>query len=158
MSRIASRDVYLLSYLSTRPWLSRFLLILFGLYGRLVPAIKAWYHYQCKELVMNTQSTNTSDNRRRTAAYRHRLDSQGVKRVEVRIPARDVPLVHSIAGVLRSGGDEAATLREQMQLATGDDAAATGKDLVAFFRNSPLASVGLNPERDKSSSRTVSFE
>jgi hypothetical protein len=107
---------------------------------------------------METRSTNTTGNHRRTKTFRDRLHNQGVKRVEVRIPARDVPLVHSIASILRSGGYEAATLREQMQLATSDGTDATGKDLIAFFRNSPLVNTDLNLVRDKTTSRTINFE
>jgi hypothetical protein len=107
---------------------------------------------------MEAQSQNTTDNYRRTKAFRDRLDVQGVKRIEVRIPARDVPLVHSIAGILRAGGDEATNLREQIQQATGENTATTGKDLVAFFRDSPLMDVDINLERDTSTSRTIDFK
>jgi len=105
---------------------------------------------------MNTHSSNTTENHKRTMAYRDRLHTQGVKRVEVRIPAQDVPLVHNIAGILRTGGDEAATLREQIQQATGEGVDTTGKDLIAFLRNSGLSD--LNLERDKSTGRTITFE
>lgn len=106
---------------------------------------------------MNTQS-NTTDNQKRVTAYRNRLHTLGVKRVEVRIPGQDVPLIHNIAGILRTGGNEAASLREQIHQATGDGVDTTGKDLVAFMRHSPLVEVDLNIERDKATSRTVSFE
>jgi hypothetical protein len=33
----------------------------------------------------------------------------------------------------------------------------TGKDLIAFFRKSPLADVELDLERDKATSRTITF-
>lgn len=108
---------------------------------------------------MNSQTINTTgSNTRRVRTYRNRLHSQGVKRVEVRIPAQDVPLVHNIAGILRTGGNEAAILREHIQQATGDDEHTTGKDLITFLRNSGLSDVDLDLERDKSTSRTVTLE
>lgn len=107
---------------------------------------------------MKTRPTSTEDNRRRTTVYRNRLHNQGIKRVEVRIPARDVPLLHGIAGILRTGGNEAFVLREQLQQAAGDSTQATGKDFVAFFRNSPLMGVDLDLKRDKSTSRTITFD
>lgn len=106
---------------------------------------------------MHTIQSATNNHNRRVKAYRNRLQNQGVKRVEVRIPAQDVPLVHGIAGILRAGGDEARTLREQIHHATSDDQQATGKDLVAFFRASPLKDVTLDLERDTATSRTISF-
>ncbi len=108
---------------------------------------------------MNTQLSHTTENHKRTIAYRNRLRTQGVKRIEVRVSSQDVPLVHSIARILRTDGNEATSLREKIQQATGGGVdTSTGKDLVAFLRHSPLAEVSLNLERDKATSRTVTFE
>ena len=104
---------------------------------------------------MLTPSENNHN--QRVSEYRNRLRNRGVKRIEVTIPAQDVPLIHSIAGMLREGGEQAEVLRQQIKQATGDDQQNTGKDLIAFFRNSPLADVALDLERDKATSRTIAF-
>ena len=105
------------------------------------------------------QTTNPAQNKhnQRINAYRSRLQNQGVKRVEIRIPVQDVHLLHSIAGILRTGGEEAYLLREKMSHATGEEAHSTGKDLIAFFRNSPLKDTVLELERDSATSRTITF-
>ncbi len=46
---------------------------------------------------------------------------------------------------------------QKMQQATDDNSQNTGKDLIAFFRNSPLADVAVELERDKATSRTITF-
>ena len=108
---------------------------------------------------MNTQSSHTTENHKRTMKYRNRLHAQGIKRIEVRVSSQNVPLVHSIARILRTDGNEATNLREQIQKIMGAGVnTSTGKDLVAFLRHSPLAQVSLNLERDKATSRTVIFE
>jgi hypothetical protein len=52
---------------------------------------------------------------------------------------------------------KAQELRQQMKQARGNDQQNTGKDLIAFFRNSPLAEVAIELERDKSRSRTIAL-
>ena len=47
-------------------------------------------------------------------------------------------------------------LGEKVEHVTGDDRK-TGKDLIAFFHDSPLAEVAAQFERDKSTSCTVTF-
>ncbi len=108
---------------------------------------------------MNSQPTNptTNNHNKRVRAYRSRLQNQGVKRVEVRIPISDVPLMHNIAGILRTGGDEAYALREQIHHAAGSNGRTTGKDLITFFRSSPLKDASLDLERDTAISRTITF-
>lgn len=106
---------------------------------------------------MQTPNSTTNNHNLRIKAYRSRLQNQGVKRVEVRIPVQDVPLVHSIAGILRTGGDQAHSLRAQVQHATGDDKHTTGKDLIAFFRTSMLKDTELDLERDATTSRTIAL-
>ena len=108
---------------------------------------------------MNTQLSHITKNSKRTMAYRNRLHTQGVKRIEIRVSSQDVILIHNIARILRADGDEATSLREQIQKVTGGGVGtSTGKDLVAFLRHSPLAEAVLNLERDKTTSRTVIFE
>jgi hypothetical protein len=48
-------------------------------------------------------------------------------------------------------------LLQQMKKATGDNLENTDEDLIAFFRNSPLAEVALDLERDKATSPTITF-
>ena len=109
---------------------------------------------------MNTQTTNPTQNKHnlRIKAYRNRLAHSGVKRIEVRIPASDAPLVHSIADILRTGGDEARNLRSQISHSTGEDKNTTGKDLINFFRTSILMDTDLDLERDSTTSRTLSLQ
>jgi hypothetical protein len=106
---------------------------------------------------MRGTNTTTDKHNRRVRTYRSHLQNQGVKRVEIRIPLQDVPLVHNIADVLRAGGNEASMLREQMHRAAGGERHTTGKDLVAFFHSSPLNDTGLELERDTATSRTLTF-
>lgn len=51
--------------------------------------------------------------------------------------------------------------RQKMQKFTDNDRKRTGEDLIAFFRNSPLAEIGIELERelerDKEPSRTIEF-
>jgi hypothetical protein len=53
--------------------------------------------------------------------------------------------------------DALPILPKQVELATSDEPENTGKDLIAFFRNSPLADVAIEFERDKATSRTITF-
>jgi hypothetical protein len=106
---------------------------------------------------MQTTNSTTDKHNQRVRTYRSHLRNQGVKRVEVRIPLQDVPLVHNIADILRAGGNEASMLRRQMHHAAGEEKHTTGKDLVAFFHSSPLNDVGLELERDTATSRTLTF-
>ena len=92
----------------------------------------------------------------RVGRYRRKLARDGVKRVEVTVPAQDASLVRGIAQTLRDGGAPAAKLRDVLSVAT-TAAAATGADLVAFFRASPLVGVELEIERDKSTGRPIEF-
>ena len=99
------------------------------------------------------QTHNTS-----VETYRSRLQRQGIKRVEIRIPSQDAPLARDIADVLRSGGRKAFLLRERIKELSHGKNVASGSDLVAFFRNSPLKDVSLDLKRAKETSRTVCFE
>ena len=57
--------------------------------------------------------------------------------------------------VLSAGGTAAERLRERLRPLIADDRARTGRDLVTFFRNSPLAGEGLALERDRAPGRPV---
>ena len=95
---------------------------------------------------------------RRVMRHRARVVAQGSRRVEVTVPANDAGLVKSLASTLRAGGDEAAKVRDSLSSIMAVETARTGAELVAFFRNSPLAGEELTIERDRTEGRTVEFE
>ena len=82
----------------------------------------------------------------------------GAQRVEVTVPSRDAPLVKAVAGVLRSGGEEARLIRRALQPMLRIPRARTGAELVAFLRASPLAETELPIERDRSSGRSAELD
>ncbi len=92
---------------------------------------------------------------RRVARHRKKLTKSGAKRVEVTIPARDADLVRAVAALLRAGGDQARRVRKTLGPLTRTGIARSGRDLVAFFRNSPLVGTELEFERDKSPGRAI---
>jgi|ERR1043166_1514532 hypothetical protein len=83
---------------------------------------------------------------RRVAAYRDKVQRQGLLRLEVTVPRHDAVFIRRAAETLRHGGDKAQRLREQMSEAP----IRTGADLLAFLQNSPLAKYGVALSRDKS--------
>lgn len=91
----------------------------------------------------------------RVTRHRRKLARSGVKRIEVTIPAQDTTLVRDLAAALRSGGEEARKIRARLRSVAGRKQAKTGKELVAFFRASPLVGLDLEFERDKSTGRPV---
>ena len=94
----------------------------------------------------------------RVARHRTKAAAAGSQRVEVTVPAQDAPLVRAIAGTLRLGGLEAKRVRETLKPMVSSKKARTGKELVAFFRASPLSNTKLSFERDRSTGRTIEFE
>lgn len=94
----------------------------------------------------------------RLARHRLKTAATGSRRVEVVIPAADAPLIKAVAGVLRSGGAEAARVRAQLQPLASPGKARTGAELVAFLRASPLVGADLDLERDRSTGRTIELE
>jgi hypothetical protein len=91
----------------------------------------------------------------RTAAHRRRLETRGMRRIEVTVPAVEATLLRQVAAVLRQGGEAAERLRGAVEQATGNRPAASGAELVAFFRSSPLVGEDLVLERDRSSGRPL---
>ena len=91
----------------------------------------------------------------RVARHRVRAVAEGLRRVEVTVPANDSGLVKAVAGVLRAGGDEARRVREAFASMRAMEPARTGQDLVAFLRASPLVGEDLAIERDRTTGRTV---
>ena len=98
------------------------------------------------------------ESNRRVARHRARTIARGSRRVEVTVPEDDARLVKSLASVLRAGGDDATQVRDALTSIAAVEPARTGVELVAFFRDSPLAGEGLTFERDRSEGRTVDFE
>lgn len=93
----------------------------------------------------------------RVARHRKKVTTSGAKRVEVTVPERDAPLVRAIAGVLRSGGEDAESIRQSLQPLIAVSDARAGKELVAFLRASPFVGSELQIERDQSTGRFVGF-
>ena len=94
----------------------------------------------------------------RVARHRKAVRASGGKRVEVTVPASDAGLIKAIAGVLRSGGENADQVRQRLQPMLAAPKAQTGKELVEFLRRSPLAEMELEFERDRSSGRVADFD
>lgn len=94
----------------------------------------------------------------RIARHRRKLAIGASKRVEVTVPADDANLVKSIAGMLRAGGNEAKRIRDTLEPMLTVPKATTGRELVAFFRASPLVGVELQIERDRSAARDVDLD
>ena len=101
---------------------------------------------------MEEQMNKTAD---RVQQHRDRLAASGLRRMEVAVPASDAPLLRRVAALLRAGGQQAEQLREQLAPAVGVAPAQSGKELVAFFRRSPLVGEDIRIERDRSLGRAV---
>ena len=94
----------------------------------------------------------------RVARHRVRAVVEGLRRVEVTVPADDSGLVKAVASVLRAGGDDATRVREAFASVTSMEPVRTGRDLVAFLRRSPLVGEDLAVERDRTTGRSVDLE
>ena len=86
---------------------------------------------------------------------RRRLEAAGARRVEVSVPAADAGLVRAIARTLLEDGEDAQALRSQLVSLVDASPARTGKELLAFFRASPLVGVELEFERDRFADRPI---
>ena len=91
----------------------------------------------------------------RMTRYRDRQAREGLRRVEVAVPAEDAALIRRLASELRAGGAAAARLRAVVGGPDDFRPAETGEELVAFFRNSPLVGEDIDFERDPSTGRPV---
>ncbi len=105
-----------------------------------------------------TKSISKSRALNRVARHRKAARASGGKRVEVTVPASDAGLIKAIAGVLRSGGENANLVRQRLRSMLAAPKARTGKELVEFLRSSPLADMALEFERDRSSGRVADFD
>ena len=94
----------------------------------------------------------------RVVRHRAKVAAQGARRVEVTVPAQDVGLVKAVAGVLRTGGDEARRVRDALASLTTLEPARTGAELLTFLRASPLVGEDLTIERDPTPGRVADFE
>ena len=97
------------------------------------------------------RTKNSAQKTSRVARHRKKVARSGARRVEVTIPSRDAVLIKAVAGALRSDGEEARRIREMLEAILTLPKARTGKELVAFFRSSPLVDVEF--ERDRSTGR-----
>ncbi len=86
---------------------------------------------------------------------RERLAMAGAKRVEVTVPVKDTALVRGLAATLRAGGERARRVRESLRSLVVARKATSGRELVAFFRASPLVGEELEFERDRSTGRAI---
>jgi hypothetical protein len=93
----------------------------------------------------------------RVARYRQRLAVSGSRRIEVMVPAQDAEAIRRLAAMLRAGGEEAESARHRLADLLPTRMAQSGRDLVAFFRASPLVGLELDLERDKSPGRDLNF-
>jgi len=74
------------------------------------------------------------------ARHRQRLKRNGLRRMEVAVKPRDVPLIKSIVSTLCADGTEAEQLREKIQPSNAVSKLRTGADLVAMLKRlAPLA-------------------
>jgi hypothetical protein len=96
-----------------------------------------------------------SSQTQRTAAHRCRLRTRGMRQIDVIVPEVDAMLLRRVAAVLRDGGEAAERLRRAVEQAGPNRPAASGAELVAFFRSSPLLGEDLTDERDRSSGRPL---
>ncbi len=93
----------------------------------------------------------------RVARHRRKLAMAGAKRVEVTVPVKDTALVRGLAATLRAGGERARRVRESLRSLVVARKAVSGRELVAFFRASPLVGEELEFERDRSTGRAIEF-
>ena len=94
----------------------------------------------------------------RVKRHRVRAAAEGLRRVEVAVPANDAGLVKAVAGALRAGGDEARRVRDAFASMTALEPARTGAELLAFLRTSPLVGEDLTIERDRTTGRAIDLE
>jgi hypothetical protein len=103
---------------------------------------------------MNKHTENSNSDRIRR--HREYVAAQGIKRVEMKVPDRDVELMKSLASVLQSGGEKAYQARNAVLAIIPHDK----QNMVDFFRNSPLAEYNdeLDLSRDKETGDPLTFD
>jgi hypothetical protein len=78
--------------------------------------------------------------RRATKRYRERTRKRGLKRLEVRVPVADVPVIRKVAAILRDQPREATLLREHVGLSPSTSPAMSALDV--FAMTEPLSPEG----------------
>ena len=76
-------------------------------------------------------------------------------RVTVTVPAADVQVIRDVADALRAGGSRAIAARKAAKPVIQKPWFRSGAEFAEFLKNSPLADVDLDLERDKSTGRPV---
>jgi hypothetical protein len=93
---------------------------------------------------------------KRVQNHRKRDSLNKLKRVEVKVSEKDVPLIRSVAELLKSDEEKANSIRNNLSelLFPGSE-----QSLVDFFRSSPLveASEVLDIERSKDTGSPLNF-
>jgi hypothetical protein len=97
-----------------------------------------------------------SAQKRASDAYRRRLAAAGLKRFEVRAPARDQALIRQLADKLAKGDAEAERVRAELEKAAEHDDRPRG-GIWAALRASPLVGADLDLSRDDWTPRDVEF-
>lgn len=102
---------------------------------------------------MNKQTNNTNADRIRR--HREHAAARGIKRIEIRIPDKDVKLVKSLAGVLQDGGKPAYNVRNTLNAIIPKNK----QNIVDFFHRSPLAEFAeeLDLTRDNDTGNPLEF-
>lgn len=104
--------------------------------------------------------SSTTAQRNASAAHRRRLAGRGLRRLELRAPEADVPLLRDLARRLAEGGDAAAALRSGVARALdsrseGAPRSTKGR-IFAALRRSPLVGLDLRlAEREETSGRDL---
>ncbi len=94
----------------------------------------------------------------RVIRHRVRAAAEGLRRVEVAVPADDAGFVKAVASALRAGGEEATRVREAFASMTAIEPARSGAELLAFLRASPLVGEDLTFERDRTTGRAIDLD
>lgn len=89
----------------------------------------------------------------RVKRHRDRLERGGKSRLEIVVPTSDAQLLRTVARHLRADADTANAIRTALSSVLDSERAQSGKDLLAFFRASPLVGVDLHILRDKNPGR-----
>lgn len=104
------------------------------------------------------KSRSQDASHRRLARHRSRVAARGLKRVELALPTGDVAMMKAAARALRTGGADAAKVREALTPVLASPVMESGSDLVAFLRASPLMGADLLFERDRSDGRAIDLD
>lgn len=104
--------------------------------------------------------SSTPAQRNASANHRRRLAGRGLRRLELRAPEADAPLLRDLARRLADGGEAAAALRSGVARAldaqSGGAAPSTKGRIYAALRRSPLVGLDLRLDtREETSGRDL---